>query len=315
MTEHRKNAFAAAIESAGPILLDGGLATQLEAQGCNIGNTLWSASLLTTDTQAIVDASHAYLDAGAEVIATASYQASHTGFATLGFTAEEADHLMLLSVELATRARDEFLAGKPNGQRIPMVAASLGPYGAACHDGSEYTGRYSVGANELRLFHADRLRLFDKSDADVLACETIPSITEAEVLANLLTGYTTPAWVSFSCRDDQYISDGSRIEDAAILFRNHPTVLAVGINCTPPQYVVPLVRKLRTTLPDKAILAYPNSGESYDVTDNSWSGIVTPLNCAMAASDWVAAGAKFIGGCCRMGPAHIQAMAKMIEGR
>lgn len=308
-----KTAFAEALARPAPILLDGGLATQLEAQGCDIGNALWSASLLTTDTQAIVDATRAYLDAGAECIATASYQASRDGFAALGFSAGEADGLMLLSVELAKRARDEFLAENPNYEFVPLIAASIGPYGAALHDGSEYTGSYDAGAAELRRFHGDRLALFDKSDADVLALETIPSITEATVLDELLRSCRTPAWVSFSCRDEQHISDGTPVEDAAQLFRNHPTVLAVGVNCTPPQYVASLIQKIRRTLPDTAILAYPNSGETYDVTHNAWLGTVSPLDCASAADDWVAAGATFVGGCCRMGPEHISAMAKRLK--
>jgi homocysteine S-methyltransferase len=276
---------------------------------------LWSASLLVTNTQAIVAASRGYLDAGAECIATASYQASRGGFATLGLSAAEADGLMLLSVELAKRARDEYLADNPNCERVPLIAASIGPYGAALHDGSEYTGSYDVSVAELRAFHADRLQLFDDSDADVLALETIPSLTESDVLSELLRGRNTPAWVSFSCRDERHISDGTPVEQVAGLFRDHPTVLAVGINCTPPQYIVPLIGEIRKVLPDTAILAYPNSGETYDVTDNSWSGTVSPLDCARAAQDWVAAGAKLVGGCCRMGPEHISAMAEMIEER
>ena len=308
-----KSAFAEALARPAPILLDGGLATQLEAQGCDIGNALWSASLLTTDTQAIVDATRAYLDAGAECIATASYQASRDGFATLGFSASEADGLMLLSVGLAQRARDEFLAEHPNCEHVPLIAASVGPYGAAQHDGSEYTGSYGVGAAELRMFHGDRLALFDNSDADVLALETIPSITEATVLAELLRGCRTPAWVSFCCRDEQHISDGTVVEESARLFRDHPTVLAVGVNCTAPQYVPSLIREIRSALPDKAILAYPNSGETYDVTNNAWLGTVSPLDCASAAEEWVTAGATLVGGCCRMGPAHISAIAKRLK--
>jgi homocysteine S-methyltransferase len=305
--------FVRALQRKKPILLDGGLATQLEAQGCDIGNSLWSASLLTSNTQAIVEASRAYLDAGAECIATASYQASREGFARLGFSEREADNLILLSLELAKCARDEFLADNPDCEIMPLIAASIGPYGAALHDGSEYTGRYDAGAKELRVFHTERLQLFDNSDVDVLACETIPSSTEAEVLARLLRDCKTPAWVSFSCRDEQRISDGTPVEDVAILFRDHPTVLAVGINCTPPQYASSLIRKIRDVLPDKAILAYPNSGETYDVTNNSWSGTVSPLDCASAAEDWVSAGATLVGGCCRMGPGHIRAMAKRIK--
>lgn len=309
-----KTAFAEALEAAGPILLDGGLATQLEAQGCDIGNTLWSASLLATDAQAIVDASRAYLDAGAEIIATASYQASRGGFATLGLSADEADNLMLLSVDLAKKARDEFLADNPDSERVPIIAASIGPYGAAQHDGSEYTGNYDVDYDELREFHHSRLKVFEKSDADVLALETIPSLVEAQVLAELLHDAGIPAWISFSCCDAQHISDGTSIEDVVSLFRNHPTVLAVGINCTPPQYATALILRINKVLPDTAIVAYPNSGETYDVTDNSWSGTVTPLDCAAAATDWVLAGARIVGGCCRMGPQHIRAMAKVIRG-
>jgi len=308
------NAFSETIASPGPILLDGGLATQLEAQGCDIGNELWSASLLASNTQAIVDASRAYLDAGAECIATASYQASREGFATLGFSASEADALMLLSVELANRARSEFLADDPEYDRAVLIAASIGPYGAALHDGSEYTGRYDADANKLFEFHNERLQLLDRSDADVLALETIPSLTEAKVLGELLRRCETPAWVSFSCRDERHISDGTPLVEVARLFRDHPTVLAIGINCTPPHYVPSLIRTIRTVLPDTAILAYPNSGETHDVTTNSWSGTVSPLDCATAAASWVSAGAKFVGGCCRMGPSHIRAMAAKLKG-
>jgi homocysteine S-methyltransferase len=313
MIGENKAAFAEALRQPGPILLDGGLATQLEAQGCDIGSDLWSASLLATNPQAIVTASRAYLDAGAECIATASYQASRGGFAGLGLSAAEADGLMQLSVELAQQARDEYLADNPNSRRVPLIAASIGPYGAALHDGSEYTGSYDVGADTLRAFHADRLKLFDESDADMLAFETIPSLIESQVLAELLAACRTPAWVSFSCRDEQHISDGTSVEDVASLFRDHPTVLAVGINCTPPQFVVSLIKKIRKVLPDTAILAYPNSGESFDATENAWSGTVSPLDCAAAAQDGLAAGAKLVGGCCRMGPEHINAMAKRIE--
>jgi len=313
MNHEAKTVFAAAISEHRPIILDGGLATQLEAQGCDISNALWSASLLATDTQAIVNAGRAYLDAGAECIATASYQASRDGFATLGLAADEADALMLLSVELAGRARDAYLLDNPDCTYVPMIAASIGPYGAALHDGSEYTGSYKVDSDELRAFHADRLNLFDSSDADVLALETIPSIAEAQVLAELLRDCGTPAWVSFSCCDEKHICDGTRIEEAARVFRGHPTVLAVGVNCTPPQYLPPLIRAIRSTLPDIAILAYTNSGETYDVTNNTWSGTVSPLDCATAALAWVSAGATLVGGCCRMGPEHISAMTKRLK--
>jgi len=307
-----KQSFLKALDRNGPMLLDGGLATQLEAQGCDIGNLLWSASLLQTNPDAIVDATRAYLDAGAECIATASYQASREGFATLGLSADEADSLMRLSVELAARARDEFLAANSSIDCVPLIAASIGPYGAMLHDGSEYSGQYGVTAATLREFHEARLKLFDESDVDVLALETIPSRLEAEVLAELLVECDKPAWISFSCCDDTHISDGTPITDVVALFKDHPTVVAVGVNCTPPQYVPELVRKIREAAPEKAVIAYPNSGEVYCVDDNSWSGTVTPGDCATAALAWVDAGATIVGGCCRMGPAHIRAIGNAL---
>jgi homocysteine S-methyltransferase len=180
------------------------------------------------------------------------------------------------------------------------------------HDGSEYTGNYGVSSEELRAFHAPRIRLFDGSDVDVIALETVPSLQEAAVLSELLEACTTPSWVSFSCRDRQRICDGSPLAEAVKLFASHPSVVAIGVNCTPPQYVPALLRIIRDTASDKFALAYPNSGEAYNAADNSWSGTVTPGDCADAARAWIEAGAAAVGGCCRMGPEHINAMAAMI---
>lgn len=301
-----KTRFAAVLRRERPLLLDGGLATQLESQGYEINNSLWAAMLLKSNPQAIVDVHRAYLEAGAECIGTATYQASREGFGNHGLSPKAADDLMRLSVELAQRAREEFGSDA-------LIAASLGPYGAILHDGSEYSGDYGVSSDVLRVFHAERLKVFDNSEADVLALETIPSIDEARVLAGLLQDCATPAWVSFSCKDETHICDGTDISEAAALFTAHPQVLAVGVNCTPPQYVPALIRRIRAALPELPIVAYPNSGETYNAADNSWSGTVTAVDCAAAASAWLDAGATIVGGCCRMGPDHIRAMARQIE--
>jgi homocysteine S-methyltransferase len=295
------------------MILDGGLATQLEAQGCDLGNVLWSASLLQSDPDAIVTATRAYLDAGAECVATATYQASRQGFASQGISATKADELMLLSVELAARARSEYLRENSHLAFEPLIAASIGPYGAMLHDGSEYTGDYGVTAEQLRAFHESRLQLLDGSEADILAIETIPSRLEAEVLADLLDACATPAWISFSCRDGAHVVDGTPIEEVASIFAEHSIVAAVGVNCTPPQFVAELVKRVMSAAPNKVAMAYPNSGETYHVEDNSWTGTVTPGDCADAAQVWVAAGARIVGGCCRMGPTHIRAIREVLR--
>ena len=302
------NAFEEALRDDRPLLIDGGLATQCEKQGCDLNNSLWSAALLNTQPQALVDAHRAYLDAGARCIATASYQASREGFMSLGLTQQKADDLISLSIDLAVQARDEFLADNPGTTDTPLIAASVGPYGAILQDGSEYTGDYNIETNTLREFHRERLLLLDNGKADILACETIPSLREAEVLCDLLGAAVTPAWISFSCRDEGHISDGTPIEQVAGLFRDHPRVLAVGVNCLSPNLMTPLIRKIKVAAPGKAVVVYPNSGETYHAEGNFWTGTVTPIECGSAAKEWVRAGAKIIGGCCRMGPEHIHAM-------
>ncbi len=294
-------------------MLDGGLATELEAQGYAIGSKLWSAGLLQSDPQAIVDAHVAYLKAGAEIIISASYQASQQGFMSLGLSGQDADDLIVSSIELACTARQRFLEAHPETSFMPIVAASIGPYGAAMHDGSEYTGNYQVDERILRQFHEHRLRLLDQCGADVLACETIPNCSEARVLHDLLMQVELPAWVSFSCRDDRCISDGTSLQDVSKIFRDHPRVLALGINCTAPHLITSLIGEIKLAAPDKAIVVYPNSGETYDVKDNSWHGTVSSVECAEECEIWLKVGVKLIGGCCRVGPDHIAAIRKNLR--
>jgi homocysteine S-methyltransferase len=306
--------FEDSIAQGLPILLDGGLATELEAQGYEIGTELWSAALLQSDPQAIVSAHRAYLDAGARCLISASYQASLEGFVSLGLSENAANELIASSINLANQARDDFIQNNPHAAGPIFVAASVGPYGATLHDGSEYTGNYSLSTQALSRFHAPRLGVLDQANPDVLACETIPSMDEAIVLCELLCQTRSSAWISFSCRDGQHISDGTPIREAAALFSDHPKVVGIGVNCTPPQFVTSLIHHIRAAAPDKVIIAYPNSGETFDAKSNSWSGTVTPIECANAAKEWLRAGAQLIGGCCRMGPSHIAAMSAVLGG-
>ncbi len=292
--------FSRLINSGRPVILDGGLATQLEAQGCDINNPLWSASIITQDPQAIVDAHRAYLDAGAEIIISASYQAIDP-------------ELIAGAVNLAVQARDEFVKDNP-AANAPLVAGSIGPYGAVLSDGSEYTGDYGISRAELLEFHRARVAQLDAGAADVLACETIPSYDEAIALRDLLADASSPAWICFSCRDGAYINDGTTIEAAVELFRDHPSVRAVGVNCSGPQHIVSLIQKIKATLPDMPILVYPNSGEVFNADDKTWSGTATASDWVPAAQNWLAAGATLVGGCCRTGPEHIHAIYQTIRG-
>ncbi|GAA4517236.1 MULTISPECIES: homocysteine S-methyltransferase [Nonomuraea] len=278
------------------MVLDGGLSTQLSALGADLGDELWTARLLLDDPGLIRQAHAAYFAAGADVATTASYQASVPGFVRRGLDRGQAERLIRASVEVAAQARDEAGHG--------LVAASIGPYGAYLANGAEYTGDYGIDEDALLAWHRPRWEILASSEADMLACETIPSFAEARALARLLA--ETPSvkvWVSFSCRDAAHISDGTPITEAAALFAGNPQVVAVGANCTAPRHIPGLIAALRGGLP---IVVYPNSGETWDAAERRWRGLADPIEYGQAAKEWQAAGASLIGGCCRTTPEHIR---------
>lgn len=310
----RKNIVMIEIDSIPrPLLLDGGLATELETQGFELKDQLWSARLLMDSPEAISDAHLAYLRAGAGCIISASYQASVSGFMSLGLQVEEAEALIRSSIALARDAIDRF-CHEISPPIKPLVAASIGPYGAYLADGSEYRGDYRVGQQTLRDFHRPRMAELIKAGPDLLACETIPCLMEASVLSELLMEFAAPAWISFSCRDGKHLSSGDAIREAALLYRDNPYVFALGVNCSSPSHVESLILEIKKHWSNR-IVVYPNSGEHYDATSGSWHGTTSPVSCASAATGWQQSGADIIGGCCRMGPTHVQAIGQALTQR
>ncbi len=308
----QNNSFKNLIDAGKLIVLDGGLSNQLEAQGCNLTTSLWSAELLLNNPQAIIDAHLAYLNAGAQIITSSSYQASIEGFMSKGLSESQAEDLILISVKLAEKAIENFMVNHPNSVR-PLIAASIGPYGAYLADGSEYTGHYGTSNDELMKFHSQRLRLLDQSRADILACETIPSYQEAKILVELLNRVETPAWISFSCSSGQHINDGTDIEQVARLFVHHSKVLALGINCTAPEYVSELIDRIKSVVADKAIVVYPNAGEDYDANTKTWLTDGADFDFCDRVGQWYQQGAQIIGGCCRIGPEQIKAITDKLS--
>ena len=299
------------LAGGGTLVLDGGLATELERAGFDLDHPLWSARLLSERPRAIAAVHRSYLEAGADCITTASYQATTFGFRRAGATAAEAIGLLWRSVELALAARDAFWSGgsgQPVGRLRPLVAASVGPYGAFRADGSEYTGAYGLALDGLLDFHRERMRLLLEAGPDLLACETIPSAAEARALALLLAELgNARAWVSFSCRDASRLCDGTPFVDAVSTVAAVPQVVAVGVNCTAPSHVEDLLRAA-AAVTDKPLVAYPNSGETYDAEVKSWRGTSDPLDWGERARAWRGAGARLLGGCCRTGPDHVRAV-------
>lgn len=288
-----------------PLLLDAGLASLLESKGHNLDHPLWSAFLLKENPQAIFEAHLEHLHAGAQIITTASYQASFPGFKEIGIDRREANKLLQLSVQLAVEARDTFLQ-KQNTDI--WIAASLGPYGAYLADGSEYRGNYVISRKDLTSFHRERVEAMMETEADIFACETLPSLEEALVLAELMQEYRKAAWISFSCQDGERTNEGQKLLTCAEALESFEEIFAIGVNCSPPQYVLSLIQELKKSQTKKQIIVYPNSGELYHPEDKTWSGKSNLKTCASWASTWIEAGADIIGGCCRMLPAHLNEM-------
>ena len=280
--------FAAAL-AAGPVQLDGGLATQLEAQGASLSTALWSAQLLVDDPAAVVAAHAAFFAAGAQVATTASYQAPLP--------------LIPASVRLAQQARDQCA-----DDHHRWVAGSVGPYGAPRADGSEYRGDYGLSVSELRAWHRPRIAALVEAGADVLACETIPCLAEVEALLLEMAGAGVPCWLSLTCAGDRTRA-GEPAYDGFAMARDVVEAVAVGVNCVDPGDV-PGLLSLATAASGKPGVAYPNSGERWDSELRAWTG--PGRFSATDATGWVETGARLVGGCCRVGPADIAAMQTVL---
>ncbi|MEV5942368.1 homocysteine S-methyltransferase [Streptomyces sp. NPDC051994] len=326
----------AAALAQGTVVLDGGLSNQLEAQGCDLTDELWSARLLADDPRQIRAAHTAYVRAGAQVLTTASYQATFEGFAHRGLSHREAEILLARSVQLA-RAAGQLSGGEsdggaggagagagggegrgeggaprsaPTGHRETWVAASVGPYGAFLADGSEYRGRYGLSVRELERFHRPRIEALVAAGPDVLALETVPDTDEAEALLRAVEGCGVPVWLSFSI-EGGCTRAGQDLAAAFGLAVGNDQVIAVGVNCCAPadaDRAVPLA----ASVTGKPVVVYPNSGERWDAERRGWVGAGTFD--AGRLRDWQAAGARLVGGCCRVGPPEIARLAAQLGG-
>lgn len=306
--------FRVILDRQSVVVLDGALATELEARGCDLRDPLWSARVLIEQPELIRQVHADYYAAGADVATTASYQATFEGFAKRGFSEAQAADLMRKSVTLAAEARDAFWADPANrvNRMRPLVAASVGPYGAFLADGSEYRGDYALDEHGLVAFHRARFGVLAESGTDLLACETLPCLSEARALLRLLSEHPAMwAWISFSCKDGAHLSSGESFSEAAALVGTHPQVAAVGVNCTPARHIPALIYAARAAT-STPVAVYPNSGEDYDPVTKTWHGERACDAYADDARTWFDAGARVIGGCCRTTPAHIRAVADEI---
>lgn len=294
----------------GVLVTDGGLASELERRGHDLSDALWSARLLLDAPEEITAVHRAFFESGAVIATTASYQASFDGFAARGVERHDTARLLRRAVELADAARAEVSAVANDGRRR-FVAASVGPYGAALADGSEYRGRYGLTVAQLAAWHRPRLEVLAEAGADVLALETVPDADEAEALMTLVRGLGVPAWLSYSIEGARTRA-GQPLAEAFAVAAGVPEVAAVGVNCCDPADVAPALTLAREVT-NKPAIAYPNGGERWDASRRRWTG--PPRYSPAQAPRWVALGARIVGGCCRVRPSDIASVARAVAPR
>ncbi|XQE82777.1 homocysteine S-methyltransferase [Streptomyces microflavus] len=290
----------------GPVLLDGGLSNQLEAQGCDLSDALWSARLLADAPEQIEAAHLAYLRSGAQVLITASYQATFEGFGRHGIGPERTGALLARSVELARRAAGAARRADPG--REVWVAASVGPYGAMLADGSEYRGRYGLTVRELERFHRPRMAALAEAEPDVLALETVPDVDEAEAVVRVAEETGLPVWLSYSVAGGRTRA-GQPLEEAFAVAAGREAVVAVGVNCCDPAEAEEAVR-VAVAVTGKPAVVYPNSGRAG--TPEAGVDRAEHLRPRRVRA-WTGAGARLVGGCCRVGPDRIKELAGLLE--
>ena len=274
------------------IKLDGGLSTALENNGNKLTTSLWTGELIRTNPAQITKAHLDFINAGAQIIITSSYQLSYTGCGARGWSENETNQALIASTQLAKNAVIE------SGNSV-KVAASVGPYGASLADGSEYKGNYGVSKQVLKDFHAKRLEILISTSPDHLALETMPDTFEVEVLLDLLNDCPIPFWISYSCKEGNQTNAGQDFQSAVDLAQS---AMAVGINCTKPELITDLLRSAKS---DKPYVVYPNSGRVWDAVKKEWTGSAAVGFNDQLIQEWMEFGAEIIGGCCGIGAAEI----------
>ena len=297
------------------LIIDGAFGTELERKGYDINDSLWSAKFLMEKPEAIAAVHLDYLNAGSDCITTASYQASFEGFMKRGLSEGEAKALIQSSVLIAKNVRDKFWEDETHHVKRPkpLVAASIGPYGAYLADGSEFRGNYGLSVEALMQFHQKRLATLIEVKPDLLACETIPCLIEAQALCKLLEAFPTMyAWVSFSAKDGEHINSGESIRECAQFLDTQKQIVAIGINCTAPQHIESLIDEIKA-VSSKPIIVYPNGGSTYNALSKTWDGLSKSSSYGKMAYTWYQKGARVIGGCCQTTPEDIAQIAQWVR--
>ena len=309
--------FGRILENNRIMVIDGSMSTPLERMGADLNSELWTAGILRDQPELIKKVHMDYFKAGADCGITASYQATIPGLIKKGLTEAEAEDIIASSVMIFREARDEWweTEGRASGREYPLCLGSIGPYGAFLADGSEYRGNYGISDDELRGFHRRRMEVLRDAGADMFLIETIPSRREARIASDLAEELSLDYWVSYSCISGTRICEGDLIRSCVSeLAEGHPHLRMIGVNCTDPKFIVPLIGEIKAGLEeagrDLPTGVYPNSGEKYDPKTKTWTRAGEGLAFGAYAYEYMKAGAAAVGGCCTTVASHIRQVAE-----
>eukprot|EP01038_Epipyxis_sp_PR26KG_P005628 gene5628-7772_t len=309
-----------ALQTKGYLILDGALGSEVKYRNpSSMDPYLWSAGALIDDISTINGIHLDYIQQGADIITTSSYQISYESFQRFrGYSISQTNKYLLDSINVAhsakTRACDLV-------EKSIFVASSIGCYGAHLADGSEYHGEYGKSLSYLMNWHEQKLNYVALQNPNIIACETIPCKMEAIALTKLIANSSSQfcSWISLACKSETLLNSGESIEDTLRAIEDDVEYqlekengnfdkLMIGVNCTDPIYVEEIINLMKENIKSTRVLvAYPNRGCVWNDESKSYveeSGF-SDDQFAECAKCWLDAGARIIGGCCCTTPLTI----------
>ncbi|PVH13937.1 uncharacterized protein CXQ87_002056 [Candidozyma duobushaemuli] len=310
------------------LVLDDALGTQLEeiippsSPMYVKGSPLWSTEVLLGDPSIIEQVHLSYLEKGADVVITSTYQASQKTLEKhRNMDLEGSKSVWSKAVETAKRA-----ISKVDGTRY--VAGSVGPYGAFLANGAEYSGDYGdVGVADLVKYHQEQVAFFvENGDTDLVAFETIPSFDEVKAVFSLMAEphSSKEFYVCFSCKNSTTLADGTDLKEVIAFVleqkEKHASIkenlIGVGCNCVDFELVSGFAAYVSNASSNSLYLVvYPNLGFSNDMSDVSQYGFKSDTEkWRSALEEWCGIETiRLIGSCCSTGPKEIAAARAVVD--
>jgi len=315
MTMHANSAMFSS-DSMGSIdlrllhVLDGSMGSSIGELGYDLKSTpAWSSGANITNPDIVIKAHTDFIDAGADIILTNTYQANIKRLSEkLGV--EEATKFVTKGVELANKAVEISKKGV-------FVVGSIGPYATYLGNASEYNGSYmndeKFNKELIKENYVTQAKALYDAGIRVFAFETIPSLTEAIYAKEVLESINCDGWISVICKNGSDLVNGDKFSDFVKAIVDSKHVKAVGINCTSPEYIKDLLKSGLPFLKNKGYVVYPNSGEKYDDEIKEFYGNVRIWKIIEELEDWIQLGVRITGGCCRVKNEDIRKIAEEVN--